>query len=242
MQLCDIFLLLGEENFKQLVRSISLGRLKTFQLFDRVKTRLYLNKLNSETLRKAEPRMWARIGERDDDFATDISQAILISHLDMIRAVLDHLGIPHEDGFFPKDADISKYLAEGWQQKASEQFPHHLSRGGAVILYQSPRLGNRQGRGGFSTSRAMNSLYEAVRAGDHARVRSIVAADPTLTIFAAAMLGDSAQAESCWPRTGRWCRLSARTAGRRCTWLLLRRVRGCTNAAQQRRVARSAVS
>jgi hypothetical protein len=122
MQLCDIFLRLGEENFRQLIRSISLGRLKTFQMFDRVKTRLYLTKLNSETLRKAEPRMWTRIGEHDEDFASDVGQAILISHLDMIRAVLDHLGIPHEDGFFAKDAEISKYLTEGWQQKAWDQF------------------------------------------------------------------------------------------------------------------------
>ena len=122
MQLCDIFLRLGEDNFKQLIRTISLGRLKTFQLFDRVKTRLYLNKLNSETLRKAEPRMWTRISEHEDDFASDLAQAILVSHLDMIRAVLDHLGIPHEDGFFAKDADIAKYLKEGWQQEVWAKF------------------------------------------------------------------------------------------------------------------------
>lgn len=134
MQLCDIFLRLGEENFRQLIRSISLGRLKTFQLFDRVKTRLYLTKLNSETLRKAEPRMWTRIGEREDDFATDIGQAILISHMDMIRAVLDHLGIPHEDGFFAKDADITKYLTDGWQQKAWEHF-HSLYPAPALLFY-----------------------------------------------------------------------------------------------------------
>jgi hypothetical protein len=36
--------------------------------------------------------------------------------------VLDHLGIPNEDGFFAKDIDGSKYLTEGWQQKAYDQF------------------------------------------------------------------------------------------------------------------------
>ncbi len=133
MQLCDIFLRLGEENFQQLIRSISIGRLKTYQLFDRVKTRCYLNKLNSETLRKAEPRLWIRIGEHDDDFATDIGQAILISHLDMIQAILNLLGIPHEDGFFAKDADISKHLIEGWQQKAWEQF--HATYPPAALLF-----------------------------------------------------------------------------------------------------------
>ena len=38
MQLSDIFLQLGEENFNNLLRSISIGRLKTYQLYDRVKT------------------------------------------------------------------------------------------------------------------------------------------------------------------------------------------------------------
>jgi ankyrin repeat protein len=36
----------------------------------------------------------------------------------------------------------------------------------------------------------MQSLYEAARAGDRDRVQLLVAADPTLAIFAAAMLGD----------------------------------------------------
>jgi len=39
----------------------------------------------------------------------------------------------------------------------------------------------------------MQSLYEAVRAGDHERVRALVAADPTLAIFAWAMLGDAGE-------------------------------------------------
>jgi hypothetical protein len=122
MQLSDIFLQLGEENFNNLLHGISMGRLKTYQLYDRMKTRLYLNKLNSETLRKAAPRIWTRMGERDDEFATDIAQAVLISHLDMIRAVLDHQGIPHEDGFFAKDADVAGHLPEGWQQPVWEKF------------------------------------------------------------------------------------------------------------------------
>jgi len=122
MQLSDIFLQLGEENFNNLLRSISIGRLKTYQLYDRVKTVLYLNKLNSETLRKAAPRIWARIGERNDEFASEVSQAVLISHLDMIRAVLDHQGIPHEDGFFAKDADLASHFTEGWQQQTWEKF------------------------------------------------------------------------------------------------------------------------
>src|SRR5579884_1116434 len=133
MQLCDVFLRLGEDNFQQLMRSISMGKLKTYQLFDRFKTRLYLHKLNSETLRKAAPRTWARISERDDDFATDVAQAILISHMDMIKTVLDHLGIPHEEGFFAKDADVASYLKEGWQQEVWDKF--HTTLPSAPLLF-----------------------------------------------------------------------------------------------------------
>jgi hypothetical protein len=133
MQLCEIFLGLGQPSFGQLLRAISLGKLKTYQLFDRIKARLHVAKLNSEGIRKAEPRLWARLGEHDEDFATDLSQAILISHLDMIKAVLDHLGIPNEDGFFAKDLDSAKYLTEGWQQKAYDQFKDKYPS--AVLLF-----------------------------------------------------------------------------------------------------------
>ncbi len=40
----------------------------------------------------------------------------------MIKAVLDELGIPNQDGFFNKDIDGTKYLVEGWQQKAYDKF------------------------------------------------------------------------------------------------------------------------
>ena len=133
MQLSDIFLRLGENNFQQLLRSVSLGKLKTYQIYDRFKTRLYLNKLNSETLRKSAPRTWARIGEHDEDFAAEVAQAILISHMDMIKAVLDHLGIPHEEGFFAKDANVSNYLKEGWREQVWEKF--HTAFPPAPLLF-----------------------------------------------------------------------------------------------------------
>ena len=120
MQLSDIFLGQGEEAFGRLLRGISLGKLKTYQMYDRLKTRLHLVKLNSENLRKAAPRLWARIGEKDEEFATELAQAILVSHLDMIAAALNLLGIPNEDGFFAKDIDSAKFLTEGWQQKVYE--------------------------------------------------------------------------------------------------------------------------
>jgi hypothetical protein len=122
MQLSDIFAGLGEQTFNELVRAISIGKLKTYKLYERTKIRFRLAKLNNEHLRKAEPRLWTRISEHDEEFATDLAQAILVSHLDMIKAVLDELGIPNEDGFFAKDLDASKYFTEGWQQRVVDKF------------------------------------------------------------------------------------------------------------------------
>jgi hypothetical protein len=123
MQLADIFVRLGRDTFDQLIRSISLGRLRTYQIFDSFKTRLHLHKLNAETLRKAAPRVWERLQEEDSaELSTELAQAILVSHLDMIKAVLDELGVPHEEGFFSKDADVGGHLKEGWQQRAWEKF------------------------------------------------------------------------------------------------------------------------
>ena len=140
MQLSDIFLQLGRENFEQLLRSISLGRLRTFQMFEPFKLRLRLHKLNSETLRNAAPRVWSRLEEPDSaDLASDLSQAILISHMDMIKAVLDKLGVPHEDGFFAKDTDVSGYLKDGWRQAAWDQFQSTYPP--AALLFYINHLG-----------------------------------------------------------------------------------------------------
>jgi hypothetical protein len=118
-----------------LLRSISLGRLKTYQLFDALKTRLHLSKLNAETLRKAAPRLWGRLAETDNskDLALELSQAILISHMDMIKAVLDFLGVPHQEGFFDKDADVSGHLKEGWIVSAWDKF--HTDYPPAPLLF-----------------------------------------------------------------------------------------------------------
>ena len=135
MQISDIFLRMGEERFGELMRSISMGRLRTFQLFDALKTRVHLHKLNSETLRNAAPRLWTRLGEENSgDLAGDLAQAILVSHLDLIKAVLDELGVPHEEGFFAKDADVSGYLKDGWQQRVWGKF-HGAFPPAALLFY-----------------------------------------------------------------------------------------------------------
>ena len=145
MQLSDIFLRLGEENFERMLRSVALGKLRTYQLFDAFKTRLHVQKLNTETLKKIGPRTWARLQEEGSaDLATELAQAILISHMDMIQAVLNDLGIPHQDGFFEKDADLSKFLADGWQQRAWSKFL--ASYPPAALLFYLNHLGWEVGK------------------------------------------------------------------------------------------------
>ena len=122
MPLTEVFLSIGEDGFGRVIHSISIGKLKTYQLYDRFKTRTHLPKLNAENLQKATPRLWARLAEKDEEYAQDLSQAVLISHLDMIVAVLNFLGIPHEDGFFAKDLDATPHLTEGWQERVIEKF------------------------------------------------------------------------------------------------------------------------
>ena len=122
MALTDVFLTLGEDGFGQIIRGVSMGKLKTYQLYDRIKTRTHLPKLNAESLQKATPRLWTRLSEKDEEFAQDLSQAVLVCHLDMIVAVLNFLGIPHEDGFFAKDLDATPHLTEGWRERVYEKF------------------------------------------------------------------------------------------------------------------------
>src|SRR5581483_5413912 len=86
MQLSEIYRGSGQAAFTEIVRSISIGKLKTYQLYDRMKVRLHVAKLNSENLKKIAPRLWERINENDDALATELGQAILVSHLDMIVA------------------------------------------------------------------------------------------------------------------------------------------------------------
>lgn len=122
MQITDVYLGMGSEAFGQLIRGISIGKLKTYQIYEGFKVRAHLTKVNTEALRKSTPRFWTRISEPDEDFARDLAQAILVSHLDMITAVLDFLGVPHENGFFAKDMDPKPYFTEGWEDRVYEQF------------------------------------------------------------------------------------------------------------------------
>ena len=122
MEISDVYLGMGQDAFERLVRSISIGKLKTYQMYEGFKVRAHLPKVNTELLRKSVPKFWARLSERDEEFGRDLAQTILVSHLDMITAMLDFLGVPHESGFFAKDMDPKPYLTEGWEDRAFQNF------------------------------------------------------------------------------------------------------------------------
>ncbi|MBI3698698.1 MAG: hypothetical protein HY238_28145 [Acidobacteria bacterium] len=114
---------MGRPALDELVHTISLGTLKVYQMYESFKVRARLNKLNTEHLHKATPRLWQRLVERDEDLGRELSQVILVSNIDFVVQVLDFLTIPHDgSGFFQKDVSAEKYLTEGWQQRVVEQF------------------------------------------------------------------------------------------------------------------------
>ena len=131
--MCDVFIALGPDVFHQLVRGISIGKLKTYQVYERFKLRAHLVKLNSESLRKSESKFWARIQSGEEDFATDLSQVFLLSHLGMIVDILNFLGIPNEQGFFDKDLKPEQYLTENWQRRVFDEFAGKYPR--EILLF-----------------------------------------------------------------------------------------------------------
>jgi hypothetical protein len=127
MHLHELYGHLGEDTVRDLLRHVSLSKLKTFQMFDRLKTRVHLTKLNSENLRNTAPKLIARMKDGDAVLATELAQCILVSHMDLIIAVLDKLGVAHSEGFFDKDADVASKLVGNWQQESydavKDKFP-----------------------------------------------------------------------------------------------------------------------
>jgi hypothetical protein len=139
MQMCNVFRAFGEARFAELLKGVSMGRLRTYQMYERLRLRCRLTKLNTETLRKAGLRLWERLGEGDEELASDLSQSILISQIDMIVAILDFLGVPHNDGFFSKDIDLKQHLPGEWQSKAYEEFRSKYNA--SVLLFYLNHLG-----------------------------------------------------------------------------------------------------
>lgn len=122
MQISDVYLDLGQDAFAQLIRSVSIGKLKTYQMYEGFKVRAHLHKVNTELLRKSIPKFWERVNQRDEDFGKDLAQVVLVSNLEMITAVLDFLGVPHENGFFKKDIEVKPFFTEGWEARVCKKF------------------------------------------------------------------------------------------------------------------------
>ena len=68
MQISEVYLGLGQDAFAQLIRGISIGKLKTYQIYEGFKVRAHLTKVNTESLRKAVPKLWERISARRRGF------------------------------------------------------------------------------------------------------------------------------------------------------------------------------
>lgn len=134
MDVHEVFTGLGEERFGELTGGISMGSLRTYKLFETLKIRARLGKLNRAKLRQATPKLWGRLSEGDEALAKDVAQAILVSHLDFVVEALDFLGISHDgNGFFDKDDEAEARLEEGWQQRTLENFRESNSE--ALVLF-----------------------------------------------------------------------------------------------------------
>ncbi len=67
MQISDVYMGMGQDAFAQLIRGISIGKLKVYQIYEGFKVRAHLTKVNTESLRKAVPKLWERIAGGDDE-------------------------------------------------------------------------------------------------------------------------------------------------------------------------------
>ena len=135
MDLVDVYQALGQERSSRLIRTVSIGALKTFGVYEAVKVRSRLQRLNRQKLRLAAPKLCKRISEGDAGLARDMAQAVLVSNIPLLVEVLDQLGIEHDgNGFFDKDGDFSDKLAPGWQDevyaKCKEKYDEDV-----VLLY-----------------------------------------------------------------------------------------------------------
>ena len=135
MELSEVYRKLGRERFEELLKGVSMGGLKTFQLYESFKIRTRLTKLNRDRLRKAARKLWERVEQGDEELAKELAQGVLISHIGFVAEALDFLGIEHDgNGFFDKDAKVEEKLTEGWQARVlaefGERYPESL-----ILLY-----------------------------------------------------------------------------------------------------------
>ena len=135
MDLAEVYVALGQERTVRLVRTISIGALKTYGVYKGIKIRSRLRKFNRRNLRSSAPKLWLRMRGGDSALAQELSQAVLVSNIPLIVYVLDLLQIEHDDkGFFTKDADYSSQLTAGWEGRVYEAAADRYSED-LVLLY-----------------------------------------------------------------------------------------------------------
>ncbi len=140
MELAAVYAALGEECSSRLIRKISIGATKTFGVYEEIKVRSRLRRLNRQALRTAAPRLWGRMANGDTHLAKDLSQGILVSNIPLVVAVLNDLGIEHDgSGFFDKDADYADQLVAGWPTRVLEN--HSEEHGRELVLLYINYLG-----------------------------------------------------------------------------------------------------
>ena len=135
MDLAEVYSALGQEPCAKLVRSISVGALRTYGAYQEIKIRSRLRRFNRKRLRAAAPRLWQRVVNGDEGLARDLSRAVFVSNIPVMVEVLDLLGIEHDgSGFISKVGEHAERLKPGWEQRAydhvSGRFPEEL-----VLLY-----------------------------------------------------------------------------------------------------------
>lgn len=135
MDLVGVYSALGQARCANLVGTISIGALRTYGVYEAIKIRSRLRRLNRKKLRASSAKLWKRIADGDEDLARDLSQGVLVSNIPFVVAVLDHLGIEHDgSGFFANEADRVEHLTPGWAGNVfgefSGRYPDEL-----VLLY-----------------------------------------------------------------------------------------------------------
>ncbi len=135
MDLVGVFASLGQDRSVRLVETVSISALRTFGVYEAIKVRSRLRKLNRQKLQTASPALWRRITEGDSDLARDLAQAVLVSHIALVAEVLDSLGIEHDgNGFYSKDEDHSGKFKPGWPSTVLGHFGERYPRD-VVLLY-----------------------------------------------------------------------------------------------------------
>lgn len=119
MDLAEVYEALGQERVVRTARSISMGALKTFGVYQALKVGSRLRKLNRSNLQRAARNLWQRVADGDTDLGRDLSKAVLVSNIPLVIDVLDCLELEHDgNGFFSEDSDHADKLSEGWAEKA----------------------------------------------------------------------------------------------------------------------------